>query len=111
MTRWLDEARKLAVETPQGLRLPYDPALREAFLAGFDGPRIDLWPLFDALQGLPLALLRGANSDLLTKGTVAAMLTRRPDLRFAEIPDRAHMPFLDEPQAVTLILAFLQGLA
>jgi hypothetical protein len=78
MTRWLDEARKHSVETPDGLRIPYDPALREAFLAAFDGPPVDLWPLFDALAGLPLALIRGANSDLLSVETVAGMRARRP---------------------------------
>ncbi len=111
MSRWLEEARKHAIQTPEGLRIPYDPALRDSFIAAFDGPRVDLWPLFDALQGLPLALIRGANSDLLTPGTVAEMRARRPDMGFAEVPDRAHIPFLDEPEAVALIRSFLAGLA
>ena len=111
MSRWLDEARKLSVETPDGLRLSYDPALREAFLKAFEGPPVDLWPLFDALQGLPLALIRGANSDLLTADTVAKMRARRPDMAFAEVPGRAHIPFLDEPEAVALIRSFLKDLA
>lgn len=111
MSRWLEEARKHAIETPEGLRIPYDPALRDSFLAAFAGPPVDLWPLFDALQGLPLALIRGANSDLLTPGTVAEMRARRPDMGFAEVPDRAHIPFLDEPEAVALIRSFLAGLA
>ena len=111
MSRWLDEARRLSTETPKGLRCTYDPALREAFLAAFDGPPVDLWPLFDALQGLPLALIRGANSDLLTAETVAKMQSRRPDMDFAEVPDRAHIPFLDEPPALDLIRRFLAGLA
>lgn len=111
MARWLDEARKLAVETPDGLRIPYDPALRDAFLAAFDGPPVDLWPLFDALAGLPLALIRGANSDLLTARTVANMRARRPDMTVAEVPGRAHIPFLDEPESVALILDFLKRLA
>lgn len=110
MSRWLEEARKLAVETPEGLRLTYDPALREAFLAAFEGPPVDLWPLFDALEGLPLALIRGANSDLLTPGTVQKMRARRPDMTVAEVPGRAHIPFLDEPEAVALIRSFLEGL-
>ena len=110
MARWLDEARRLSVETPEGLRLRYDPALREAFLAAFDGPPIDLWPLFDALQGLPLALIRGANSDLLTAETAAQMRQRRPDMAFAEVPGRAHVPFLDEPVSLDVIRAFLAGL-
>lgn len=111
MSRWLEEARKLAVETPNGLRLPYDPALREAFLKAFDGPPVDLWPLFDAMAGLPLALIRGANSDLLTAETIGKMRARRPDMAFAEVPGRAHIPFLDEPEAVALIRGFLGGLA
>lgn len=111
MSRWLDEARKLVVETPDGLRIPYDPSLREAFLAAFDGPPVDLWPLFDALAGVPLALIRGANSDLLTADTVAKMRARRPDMAFAEVPGRAHIPFLDEPEAVALIRDFLARLA
>ena len=111
MARWLHEARKLAVETPEGLRIPYDPTLRESFLAAFDGPPVDLWPLFDALAGLPLALIRGANSDLLSAETLAKMRARRPDMAVAEVPDRGHTPFLDEPEAVALILDFLKGLA
>jgi pimeloyl-ACP methyl ester carboxylesterase len=110
LTRWLDEARKLAVETPDGLRLPYDPTLREAFLAAFGGPPVDLWPLFDTLQGLPLALIRGANSDLLTAETAQKMRTRRPDMTFAEVPGRGHIPFLDEPEALGLIRPFLKAL-
>jgi pimeloyl-ACP methyl ester carboxylesterase len=110
-SRWLEEARKLVFETPEGLRIPYDPALRESFLAAFDGPPVDLWPLFDALAGLPLALIRGANSDLLTAETVQKMRARRPDMGFAEVPGRAHIPFLDEPEAVALIRDFLKGLS
>jgi pimeloyl-ACP methyl ester carboxylesterase len=110
LTRWLDEARRLSVETSEGLRLPYDPTLREAFQHGLDAPPVDLWPLFDALHGLPLALIRGANSDLLTAETVRKMRTRRPDMAFAEVPDRAHIPFLDEPQSVALIHDFLRTL-
>lgn len=110
MSRWLDEARKLSVETPEGLRIPYDPALREAFLSAFEGPPVDLWPLFDALKGLPLALIRGANSDLLTLETTQKMRARRPDMGFTEVPGRAHIPFLDEPEAVALIRGFLRGL-
>lgn len=110
MSRWLEEARRLSVETPDGLRIPYDPALREAFLAGFDGPPVDLWPLFDALQGLPLSLIRGANSDLLTPETVQKMRARRPDMAVAQVPDRAHIPFLDEPEALALIRSFLENL-
>ena len=37
------------------------------------------------------------------------MRRRRPDLIFAEVPDRAHIPFLDEPESVAVIHAFLEA--
>ncbi|WP_423211305.1 alpha/beta fold hydrolase [Paracoccus yeei] len=105
--RWLDEASRHYLETPDGLRISYDPALRDAFLAAFSGPELDLWPLFDMLQGLPLALIRGANSDLLSSGAATEMRRRRPDMIFAEVPDRGHIPFLDEPEALAAIREWL----
>lgn len=96
--RWLTEVQTHYAETARGLQITYDPKLRDAVLAS-TGP-IDLWPFFDALEGMPLAVIRGANSDLLSRETVAKMLRRHPEMLVAEVPDRAHIPFLDEPEAV-----------
>jgi len=93
------------------LQITCDPALRGAFLAAFSGPPHDAWPLFDACAGLPLALIRGANSDLLSQATAAEMRRRRPDMIFADVPDRAHIPFLDEPESLRVIRAFLERTA
>ena len=109
-SRWLAEAQKHAIETAGGLKIPYDPALRDAFLKAFDGPPVDLWPLFDALEGRPVALIRGDNSDLLSPDTANEMRRRRPDMIFAGVPDRAHIPFLDEPESLTALRAFLKAL-
>ena len=109
--RWLAEAKRHYSETDSGLKITYDPALRTAFLAAFEGPPVDLWPLFQATAGLPLALIRGANSDLLSPETTAEMRRQRPDMIFAEVPDRAHIPFLDEPESVAAIRAFLEACA
>lgn len=106
-SRWLEEAQKHYTQDAGGLRITYDPALREAFLAAFEGPPVDLWPLWDATSGLPVALIRGANSDLLTQACADEMRRRRPDMIFASVPDRAHIPFLDEPQAVATLRAFV----
>jgi pimeloyl-ACP methyl ester carboxylesterase len=105
--RWLAEARLHYRETPQGLRITYDPALREAFMAAFAAPAADLWPLFDACVGLPLALLRGETSDLLALDTAAQMRARRPDMLFASVAGRGHIPFLDEPESLDLIQRFV----
>ncbi|WP_308918342.1 alpha/beta hydrolase [Jannaschia sp. LMIT008] len=98
--RWREEAAKHYRETADGLEITYDARLRDAVLEGGAQPAPDLWPLFDALDGLPLALIRGANSDLLSAGTAAEMRRRRPDMIFADVPDRGHVPFLDEPEAL-----------
>lgn len=107
--RWLAEALLHYRATPDGLQITYDPALRAAFLKSFDAPSADLWPLFDACAGMPLAVIRGANSDLLSRDTTAEMQRRRPDLILAEVPDRAHIPFLDEPEALDAIRRFLDA--
>jgi pimeloyl-ACP methyl ester carboxylesterase len=109
-TRWLEEAHRHAIATLDGLTIPYDPALREAFLKSFDGPPVDLWPLFDALSGVPVALIRGENSDLLSIATAEEMRRRRPDMICASVPDRAHIPFLDEAESLAAIHAFLKAL-
>ena len=99
-SRWREEVEKHYRETEDGLVINYDPRLRDAVLEAGAQPAPDLWPLFDALSGLPLACIRGANSDLLTPATLAEMRRRRPDMIVAEVPGRGHVPFLDEPEAL-----------
>jgi len=106
-SRWMDEARKHYVQTDQGLDITYDPALRMAFQAAMAAPPVDLWPLFDAAAKRPLALIRGANSDLLTQATADEMAERAPAMIHAEVPGRGHVPFLDEPEALSAIHRFL----
>ncbi|MBE0412446.1 alpha/beta hydrolase [Yoonia sp.] len=108
MDRWLAEVRAHYAQTPDGLRIRYDPQLRDAMLANQDKPAPDLWPLFDALDGLPVALIRGANSDLLTTQTADEMARRRPDMIRVDVPGRGHVPFLDEPQALAALHAWLE---
>lgn len=105
--RWLDEAKRHFIETDQGLDINYDPALRQSFLASLKAQEGDLWPLFDAACGRPLALIRGANSDLLTAAVADEMLARCPAMIHEDVPDRGHIPFLDEPESIRVIHQFL----
>lgn len=109
--RWLAEAERHYTQTPEGLAITYDPALRQAFLTALAAPPADGWPLLDALAGKPLALIRGANSDLLSPQVAAKMRRRRPDMIFAEVPGRGHIPFLDEPESLAALDAFRRALA
>ena len=102
--RWRGEAERRYVSNPDGgLRINYDPKLREAFNSQLDTEIPDLWPFFRALEGRPTGLIRGANSDLLSRETAAKMRDALPDLIFAEVPERGHCPFLDEPESLEAI--------
>lgn len=104
LSRWIEEAERLYTQETDGLHLRYDPKVRDAFLAAFDGGDLPTaWPLFDALAGLPIALIHGATSDLLSRDTALEMKRRRPDMVLTHVPDRGHIPFLDEPQAINAL--------
>ncbi len=105
--RWLAEAQRQFIETDQGLDLTYDPALRVAFLKAMEGGGGDLWSMFEALEGVPLALIRGATSPLLSATTAAEMQRLRPDMVFREVPGRGHIPFLDEPESLRAVHEWL----
>lgn len=104
LDRWRQQAEIQYELTDDGLTLRYDPALRTALLEqAAAGKFPDLWMFFEALRDIPTGVIRGANSDVLGKDTLVEMHKRHPDLISAEIPDRGHVPFLDEPQSLALI--------
>ena len=112
--RWEEEAARLYRQVEDGVNLTYDPALRESFLAAFQNPDATAWPLFDALEGLPLALIHGEGSDLLGEDAVEEMRRRRPDMIYGKVPGRGHIPWLDEGESVGVVrtwVAAVQGVA
>ncbi|HHB81435.1 MAG TPA: alpha/beta hydrolase, partial [Aliiroseovarius sp.] len=108
---WQREVGFAYREAPEGLELTYDARLREAVEAMAEQELPDLWPLFASLKGLPLALIHGENSNLLHADTVARMRSDNPEMRVAEVPGRGHVPFLDEPQALAVIRAWIKDMA
>lgn len=108
--RWRLHAELIWAEKPgEKLALRYDPRLRDAVIAQGDaGPAPDLWPLWDAAAKLPLTVLHGENSDLLNTDILARMQARAPDMRAVTVPDRGHVPFLDEAEALDAILTHLK---
>lgn len=108
--RWLQEAQLHYSATDTGLAITYDPHLRDATLAAMQADTPDLWPLFDALAGKPTCLIRGAGSNLLSPQTADDMRARRPDMIYAQVPDRGHVPFLDEPEAIDALTQWMEQL-
>ncbi|MCP5076100.1 MAG: alpha/beta hydrolase [Rhodobacteraceae bacterium] len=106
-SRWFEEAERLWVEKPDGLDIVYDRKLRDATVEALAVPQPDLWPLFDCLADLQLALVRGDNSKLLSRQSAAKMQERRPDMIFREVAGRGHVPFLDEPECLDALQEWL----
>jgi pimeloyl-ACP methyl ester carboxylesterase len=105
---WAAFSRR-AFKQQDGRLLPtYDVRLAKT-LEGIDleRPLQPLWTEFDALARVPVMVIRGANSDLLSPATVAAMRARRPDLDAIEVPDQGHAPLLVEPEIIGHISAFI----
>ena len=72
------------------------------------GPQTgDPWQLFDALRDVPTLLLHGAISDILTQPIIDKMTARNPGLRVVHVPDRGHVPILNENVSVAAIDRFL----
>ena len=92
-----------------GLIPRYDQTLAETLKDVMpDDPASELWPQFDALPAVPLLVVHGAHSDILSADTVAAMRSRRADLEVIEIPDQGHAPLLAEADVIGKISDFMQ---
>ena len=105
--QWLDYTSRSYTDVNGVPRLDMDPNIGEAVRAAPAAAAPDLWPVFDTLKPIPALVLRGATSDILSAATLDRMQQRKPDLARVEVPNRGHVPLLDEPEAVTAIDAFL----
>ena len=65
---------------------------------------------FDALRDVPMVLVRGELSDLLSQETQAEMGTRNPAMSAVTVPRVGHAPTLDEPEARAAIDAMLAAI-
>jgi len=66
-----------------------------------------LWKEFDALARVPVLVVRGGNSDILSAATVEAMRARRASLDVVEVPDEGHAPLLSGREIIDRIGAFV----
>jgi pimeloyl-ACP methyl ester carboxylesterase len=108
--QWIAAVRRIYGETPAGIAPLHDPALALSLPSAEDinaGKVPELWALLPALQGLPISLLRGEFSDLLSTETVARSQAAVEGMEAVVVRDRGHAPFLDEPESLAAITRWL----
>jgi pimeloyl-ACP methyl ester carboxylesterase len=59
------------------------------------------------IQGVPILVIRGALSDILSVATVARMQREKPDIEHITVANRGHTPLLNEPECLAAIDAFV----
>ena len=93
-----------------GFTLHYDPAIAVPFRAldeaAAKAGEAALWALYDGIRARTL-LLRGAQSDLLTRETAREMTQRGPRARLVAFQGVGHAPTLVAPDQVEAVTAFL----
>ncbi|MFS0736877.1 alpha/beta hydrolase [Sphingomonas sp. 1P06PA] len=105
---WLAMAKRLCRLTPAGrIVFDYDMKIAEPFRVPGGEAGFDLWPAFESLRDVPVLLVRGAISDLLSAETAAEMAVRLPGLEEIVVPGTGHAPTLDEPEVRAAIAGLL----
>jgi pimeloyl-ACP methyl ester carboxylesterase len=108
--QWLALTRPQLKPEGDGFKPHYDPAIALPFRAVTPelaaAGEAQLWKAYDALRCATL-LLRGAESDLLTRATADAMAQRGPRARVHEIEGVGHAPMLVQPDQIAVVRDFL----
>lgn len=101
---WIAMAKRLCRLTEKGrIVFDYDMKIAEPFRLPGGEAGVDLWPAFDSLKGVPMALVRGERSDILSDATAKAMKKRHSGLDYVTVPRTGHAPTLMEPEALAAI--------
>jgi pimeloyl-ACP methyl ester carboxylesterase len=86
----------------------YDAAISRAFsLTSISTGVPSMWPQFRALCRVPLLLMRGENSDVLSSATANEMQSLHPRMRTVTVPHQGHAPLLNDDSSAGAILSFL----
>ncbi|MCP4074252.1 MAG: alpha/beta hydrolase [Hyphomicrobiales bacterium] len=103
------QARLIFKEENGKIERRYDIALAKSLSSiDLDQPLPSFWPQFEGLKNLPLMLVRGENSDLLSLETVEKMKKVHQNMEFVNAPNQGHAPELgleELPQAIAKFIS------
>ena len=107
---WNRYARRVCRETDRGIEFDYDMAIAEPFKAMDDQTASagDAWPMFNALSGRPVLILRGEYSDLLSPQVAEKMRDAVPGAELVTVPGVGHAPDFDEPESIAAVDRLLE---
>jgi pimeloyl-ACP methyl ester carboxylesterase len=106
--QWLTAAHRAWQMRDRVLVPTYDVRLART-LAAVDLERRlpPLWNEFNALARVPMLVIRGANSDILSAETLAAMAARHPAMESIEVPNEGHVPVLEGEDMIRRLVQFV----
>ncbi len=112
LDQWLELAKRFMVVSQNGrISYDYDMAIAEPFSEAGNAAPPNLWLAFDALGDVPMLLVRGELSDLISDETISQMRARNPNMATLCVPRVGHAPTLDEPKVRAAIDLLLSGIA
>jgi pimeloyl-ACP methyl ester carboxylesterase len=91
-----------------GYRMHYDPRIAEPFRQQITDKDLEAWPTYDAVR-CPTLVIRGAQSDLLSRETAEQMTQRGPRAKLVELQGIGHAPTLLHADQIALVRDFLLG--
>jgi pimeloyl-ACP methyl ester carboxylesterase len=108
--QWLAWAKRAWRDEKKGMTPTFDVSIATTLASiSAEVPPPPMWPQFDALREMPLLVIRGENSDLLSPETVAAMAARRDAMDALTVEGQGHTPLLDDELTIARVADFIDA--
>lgn len=107
-TEWEHVARQWFNERNGRPAPGYDPKLSNA-MSVLDKPAPALWPQFEALKRVPLMVVRGETSDILSVETMQDMQRRHSRCTTHTVKGEGHAPLLRDAASIQAVRDFLDS--
>ncbi len=105
---WRRMARNSAVASGDGYSLAFDPEICQNFRRYWLLVHFNLWRYWENIT-CPVLILRGTESDFLTKPLLDKMLRRLPHAEMIEFEGVGHTPTLNAPEQIEPVVSWFEA--